>query len=126
MKTRQEGIEKNIIGAGEEVSKMMTPGLPPFPKAKAIAKIQAKATAKTYDSTKDPIVLAINPLGLITINHGSSYTFVHNMGYIPIVQIVSPNTSSVGLWVQDLTDIICTIYCYNTNSVSNQVKIYCH
>lgn len=126
MKTRQEGIEAKTISAGETISNMMTPGIPPSPKSKLIAKIQAEATAKTYDSTKDILVLATNPTGFVSIPHGGTYTFVHKLGYIPIVQIVTPDTGFIGLWVNDLTDTICTIYNYNYTSSTAHVKIYCH
>lgn len=125
MKTRQEGIEANLNSSGEQISKMMT-GMPPSPKAKIISKITAAATAKTYDSTKDPIVLATAPTGFVVIPHNNSYTFTHNLGYIPIVQIVCPDTGYIGLSVQYLTDTICTIYNYNYNTSSVHVKIYCH
>lgn len=127
MKTRQEGIESKLVGLSTAIAAIMTPGIPPSPKKTIIAKLNAEASAKTYDSSKDPIVLAASlGTGLISIVHGNSYTFVHNLGYIPIVQIVTPNTGYIGLWVQDLTDTTCTIYSYNDSSSTTQVKIYCH
>jgi hypothetical protein len=127
MKTRQEGIESKSIVAATTVSTLMTPGHPPSPKTAIIAKLNAEATAKTYDSTKDPIVLAASlGTGIVSIPHGGTFVFPHALGYIPIVQIVTPDTGYIGLWVQDLTDMTCTIYNYNHTSSTAHIKIYCH
>ncbi len=126
-KTRQQGIESKLTLLSPVIAQLVTPGIPPSPKAAVIAKLNAEATAKTYDSSKDPIVIAASlGTGFISIPHGGSFTFVHALGYIPIVQIVTPSSGYIGLWVQDLTDTTCKIYSYNDTSSTTLVKIYCH
>lgn len=127
MKTRQEGIEQNSKNLTTTISALLTPGHPPSPKSALIARLNAEATAKTYDSTKDLIVLATSlGTGIITLPHGQTYTFTHNLGYIPIVQIVCADTAAIGLWVRDLTETTCTIFNYNADNLTAHFNIYCH
>lgn len=124
-KTRQEGIEQKSIGLSTTISQLMTPGIPPSPKASIIAKLNAEATAKTYDSTKDPIVLAASAgAPTLTITSGNTFTFPHALGYIPIVQIVCTDSVAASPYVQDLDGATCKIY--NPNSGSVHIKVYCH
>lgn len=112
---RQEGIEKNLIELASNIAGLMTPGIPVSDKAKTIAKMNAAATAKTYDSGSPIPMLA-----------STSKTFNHNMGYIPIITIINQTPGDHLIYITDLTEIDCTIFHFTGSSNPAMVKIFAH
>lgn len=107
---RQEGIEKNLIQLASAIASLMTPGIPVSDKAAVIAKLNAAATAKTYDSSKDPLLLPIHGT-YVNMSDGASFTFNHNMGYIPIITIVHGTANGDHfIYITNLTETQCTLY----------------
>lgn len=126
MRTRQAGIEAKMIALAAQITALLTPGIPVSDKAAEIAKLNAEATAKTYDSSTDPFILATN-LGSqwVGIEPQASYTFNHNMGYVPIVQIVmEPGSGDGRITVIGLTDTTAVLF--NSSGTTRYLKIYAH
>lgn len=119
---RQEGIEKNLIKLASDIANTMTPGIPASDKAKDVAKLNAAATAKTYDSSKDPSI----PGPYIPLLTGFSFVFNHNMGYIPIITIVNKVPGDHLIYITDLTETHCTVFHISPSTTSALIKIFAH
>lgn len=126
MTTRQKGIERNLKMLAATISQLLTPRVPLSSKAFIIAKLNAKATANTYDSSVDPLVL-ISSLGapIVGIASATSFVFHHNLGYAPIITIVlDPLSKDAQINIIGLTDTTVTLF--NNSGDTKYLKIYAH
>lgn len=99
-----------------------------------LSKELGKAISETYDSKEDPIVIAAIAAsvglgsnvvkGQMAIPAGTSFTFIHNLGYVPHVTVVRDNGA---LWwgVTDLTDTTVTIYSDHPSGNTGTYRVIC-
>lgn len=133
--TRQSGIETKLMAMATTLANVIFPGSGTSSKTPAIMKEMAKAITQTYDSSKDPVVIAYctatqatfgsDPInGIVGIPVGGSYTFTHALGFEPHVTMVH-NGSAFWVSITSLTDTTVTIYSDHPSGSTLFLRIIC-